>query len=450
MLASQYLKEDYAFLKVGRVGATHSDITQKVVYVDEAEKFKVLIDLLLSADPVRTLIFVETKRGCDTLDSMLYQDDFPVTSIHGDRTQREREDALTSFRNGHTPIMVATAVAARGLDIKAVMHVINYDMPSDINEYVHRIGRTARAGNHGLATSFITNRSMDLAQPLTKLLVEANQVIPDFLKEYVPANLQFDEDEELPAAYPGRRGGGGGGGHGNNDGGYGSRDRQDRNGNFGGDNDGGLEAVVVMKAVSVVVVVTVTKEALVVVVVTKAVSVVVAVTVTKAVSVVVVVKKTVSETLAVDDMEMTIDATTVDHTAVPATTATDSKSRTMMAATRALGEESKITPAHPGAENRTILLHRRGAENRTILLHRHGAETKRTRAHRGEETPQITILRQNRQRHRRPDRGEETRPASKRLEVHPMVATRLPNKRLEVRPGAATLMFVLQSHQSPR
>ena len=96
-----------------------------------------------------TLVFVETKKGADALEAFLHNDGYPVTSIHGDRTQREREDALRSFRAGRCPVLVATAVAARGLDIPNVKHVINFDLPSDIEEYVHRIGRTGRMGNLG-------------------------------------------------------------------------------------------------------------------------------------------------------------------------------------------------------------------------------------------------------------------------------------------------------------
>ena len=86
----------------------------------------------------RTLVFVETKKGADQLDDFLYREGFPVTSIHGDRSQREREEALRRFKTGQTPIIVATAVAARGLDIPNVKHVINFDLPGDVEEYVHR------------------------------------------------------------------------------------------------------------------------------------------------------------------------------------------------------------------------------------------------------------------------------------------------------------------------
>ena len=84
------------------------------------------------------MVFVETKKGADQLDDFLYREGFPVTSIHGDRSQREREEALRRFKTGQTPIIVATAVAARGLDIPNVKHVINFDLPGDVEEYVHR------------------------------------------------------------------------------------------------------------------------------------------------------------------------------------------------------------------------------------------------------------------------------------------------------------------------
>jgi ATP-dependent RNA helicase DDX3X len=140
-LARDFLRPDYLFLKVGRVGGTTNSITQKMIYVEEEDKRDALRTLLNSQPPSRTLIFVETKRSADSLDQYLYERSFPSTSIHGDRTQMEREDALQAFKSGQCPILVATAVAARGIDIRNVMHVINYDMPNDMDEYIHRIGR---------------------------------------------------------------------------------------------------------------------------------------------------------------------------------------------------------------------------------------------------------------------------------------------------------------------
>merc|ERR1711902_372267 len=123
----------------------------------EVEKFgkrNKLIELLRDVGTDKTLIFVETKRNADFLATALSQEGFPTTSIHGDRLQREREEALRDFKTGRMPILVATAVAARGLDIKGVAHVVNYDLPKTIDEYVHRIDRTGRVGNTGKATSF--------------------------------------------------------------------------------------------------------------------------------------------------------------------------------------------------------------------------------------------------------------------------------------------------------
>jgi ATP-dependent RNA helicase DDX3X len=112
MLARDFLK-DYVFLSVGRVGSTSENITQKVEYVEDMDKRSVLLDILHTHGPGLTLIFVETKRMADSLSDFLINQNFPATSIHGDRTQRERERALEMFRNGRCPILVATAVAAR-------------------------------------------------------------------------------------------------------------------------------------------------------------------------------------------------------------------------------------------------------------------------------------------------------------------------------------------------
>ncbi|GFG30573.1 hypothetical protein Cfor_10491 [Coptotermes formosanus] len=152
ILARDFL-DNYIFLAVGRVGSTSENITQKVVWVEEHDKRSFLLDLLNAAGLSQptpeslTLVFVETKKGADSLEEFLHHEGYPVTSIHGDRSQREREEALRRFRSGATPILVATAVAARGLDIPHVKHVINFDLPSDVEEYVHRIGRTGRMGN---------------------------------------------------------------------------------------------------------------------------------------------------------------------------------------------------------------------------------------------------------------------------------------------------------------
>ncbi|KAK3945131.1 P-loop containing nucleoside triphosphate hydrolase protein [Diplogelasinospora grovesii] len=204
MLARDFLK-DYVFLSVGRVGSTSENITQKVEYVEDVDKRSVLLDILHTHGAGLTLIFVETKRMADSLSDFLINQNFPATSIHGDRTQRERERALEMFRNGRCPILVATAVAARGLDIPNVTHVINYDLPTDIDDYVHRIGRTGRAGNTGLSTAFFNRGNRGVVRELLDLLKEANQEVPAFL-ETIARESSFGGG--------GGRGRGGGGGRG--------------------------------------------------------------------------------------------------------------------------------------------------------------------------------------------------------------------------------------------
>ncbi|KAI5961659.1 DED1 [Candida pseudojiufengensis] len=180
MLARDFLK-DYIFLSVGRVGSTSENITQKVLYVEDDEKKSVILDLLNANENGLTIVFTETKRMADNLADFLYDQGFPATAIHGDRSQYEREKALAAFKNGAAPILVATAVAARGLDIPNVSHVINYDLPSDIDDYVHRIGRTGRAGNVGIATAFFNRNNKNVVKGLIELLGEANQEVPEFL-----------------------------------------------------------------------------------------------------------------------------------------------------------------------------------------------------------------------------------------------------------------------------
>ncbi|XP_029372256.1 ATP-dependent RNA helicase DDX3X-like isoform X7 [Echeneis naucrates] len=182
ILARDFL-EEYIFLAVGRVGSTSENITQKVVWVEESDKRSFLLDLLsATGKDSLTLVFVETKKGADALEDFLYREGYACTSIHGDRSQRDREEALNQFRSGKCPILVATAVAARGLDISNVKHVINFDLPSDIEEYVHRIGRTGRVGNLGLATSFFNDKNGNITKDLLDILVEAKQEVPSWLE----------------------------------------------------------------------------------------------------------------------------------------------------------------------------------------------------------------------------------------------------------------------------
>ncbi|XP_058479442.1 DEAD-box helicase 3 X-linked a isoform X10 [Solea solea] len=226
ILARDFL-EDYIFLAVGRVGSTSENITQKVVWVEEPDKRSFLLDLLnATGKDSLTLVFVETKKGADALEDFLYREGYSCTSIHGDRSQRDREEALHQFRSGQSPILVATAVAARGLDISNVKHVINFDLPSDIEEYVHRIGRTGRVGNLGLATSFFNDKNSNITKDLLDILGEAKQEVPSWLE-----SLAYDHQHKSSGRGRSKRFSGG----------FGARDyRQTPGGaaNFGGSRGG--------------------------------------------------------------------------------------------------------------------------------------------------------------------------------------------------------------------
>ena len=179
-MAFEFLADDYLFLAMARLGGAFKDVSQKFEQVEQYDKREKLLNIIRESSEGairKTLVFVETKKTADFLASYMCQSDVPATSIHGDRLQREREEALRDFKRGDKPVLVATAVAARGLDIKGVEHVVNYDLPSEIDEYVHRIGRTGRVGNTGLATSFFDQRKDGgLATYLLDILGAAQQV----------------------------------------------------------------------------------------------------------------------------------------------------------------------------------------------------------------------------------------------------------------------------------
>ncbi|KAL2020969.1 hypothetical protein VTK56DRAFT_7743 [Thermocarpiscus australiensis] len=220
-LAKTYLAENHVRIRVGRAGSSHENIKQNVIYVDPSLKKQALADLMSSLPPTRTIIFVNHKRTADELDDYLYNHGFPCSSMHSDRTQKEREATMRGFRSGDSPILITTGVTARGIDVRNVMHVVNYDLPSmdhgGIEEYIHRIGRTGRIGHRGLATSFYSNRDEAIASVLTRTLMETKQEIPDFLQQYVPEgataeNLKFEADSDFEDNTAGTGAGAGNGG----------------------------------------------------------------------------------------------------------------------------------------------------------------------------------------------------------------------------------------------
>merc|ERR1712066_260600 len=131
----------------------------------------------------RILIFSSTKRDSDQLTREMRTDGFPALCIHGDKKQEERDWVLKEFKEGKSPILVATDVASRGLDVKDIKYVINYDFPGGIEDYIHRIGRTGRAGATGSSYTFFTADKAKHAKDLISVLKEASQPVPEELEK---------------------------------------------------------------------------------------------------------------------------------------------------------------------------------------------------------------------------------------------------------------------------
>jgi ATP-dependent RNA helicase RhlE len=144
-------------VQIGRRSAPAERAEQQLFKVHESQKTPLLIHLLDESDG-RVLVFVRTKRGVDKLARTVRRRGYRSARIHGDRGQEERTEAMDGFRDGKHRVLIATDIAARGLDIENIEHVINYDFPHAAEDYVHRIGRTARVAAKGLATSFVTRR----------------------------------------------------------------------------------------------------------------------------------------------------------------------------------------------------------------------------------------------------------------------------------------------------
>ncbi|KAM8724090.1 putative ATP-dependent RNA helicase DDX17 isoform 1-T1 [Acanthopagrus schlegelii] len=187
-LAEDFLK-DYVQINVGalELSANHN-ILQIVDVCMESEKDHKLIQLMeeiMAEKENKTIIFVETKKRCDDLTRRMRRDGWPAMCIHGDKSQPERDWVLSEFRSGKAPILIATDVASRGLDVEDVKFVINYDYPNSSEDYIHRIGRTARSTNKGTAYTFFTPGNLRQARELIRVLEEARQAINPKLLQLV-------------------------------------------------------------------------------------------------------------------------------------------------------------------------------------------------------------------------------------------------------------------------
>jgi ATP-dependent RNA helicase DDX5/DBP2 len=179
-LAADYLRFPVK-VKVGSVSAPTANVSQHIEKVADAAKLDRLCELMLEEKAEAgklgrsvpmTVVFVERKARCDDVAELLTAEGVPAVALHGGRSQGEREGALRDFSTGRVPVLVATDVASRGLDVKGIAHVVNMDLPKAFEDYVHRIGRTGRAGATGRATSFYTDRDSYVVAQIKMALSE--------------------------------------------------------------------------------------------------------------------------------------------------------------------------------------------------------------------------------------------------------------------------------------
>ena len=182
-LASSYL-QDPVTIEVARSNAAASTVEQHFYSVGADDKRRALHQILKTRDMKQAFVFVNSKLGCAKLARSLEREGLKTTALHGDKSQEERLKALDAFKKGEVDLLVCTDVAARGLDIKDVPAVFNFDVPFNAEDYIHRIGRTGRAGASGLAVSFVASSDIRLVSDIEKLLNTKIELEP----------LEFDED----------------------------------------------------------------------------------------------------------------------------------------------------------------------------------------------------------------------------------------------------------------
>lgn len=225
-LAGAYLTNPKK-VQVSPPGKAADKVTQEVHFMPKPAKPAALRKILSQDPDALVLVFGRTKHGCEKLMKGLVADGFNAASIHGNKSQGQRDRAIKAFRDGQVKILVATDVAARGIDIPGVAYVINYELPDTPDNYVHRIGRTARAGREGEAIAFCSAEEVDLLVQIEKVMKMSIPVASGTRPEAVKV-------EKPQRGGGGRRRGGGGGGGRPGGGGGGNRKPQSAGGGGGG------------------------------------------------------------------------------------------------------------------------------------------------------------------------------------------------------------------------
>ncbi|TVQ94798.1 MAG: DEAD/DEAH box helicase [Deltaproteobacteria bacterium] len=184
---SREILNDPVMVEVTPQATTVEKIQQKVMIVPQADKKRLLRELIHTQDVERAIVFTRTKRGANRLVQQLERGGIEAVAIHGNKSQNARQRALDAFRDGRMAILVATDVASRGIDVDDISHVFNYDLPHEPESYVHRIGRTARAGREGIAIAFCDPDEVKNLRQIERLIGEA---------------IEVDEDHEWHTALP--------------------------------------------------------------------------------------------------------------------------------------------------------------------------------------------------------------------------------------------------------
>ncbi|TCS63441.1 DEAD/DEAH box helicase [Varunaivibrio sulfuroxidans] len=200
---AQGLLNDPVRVEVAAQATTAERVEQRVLFVAKQKKRDLLTSLMDDEKIARVLIFTRTKHGADRVAKHLDQCGVKAGAIHGNKTQRARENALRAFRGGHLRALVATDIAARGIDVEGVTHVINFELPNDPESYVHRIGRTARGGADGIALSFCDGEERGYLRSIEKIIRQSVTVEED----HPFHSAEIANDPGFGAAKPKKRGG---------------------------------------------------------------------------------------------------------------------------------------------------------------------------------------------------------------------------------------------------
>jgi ATP-dependent RNA helicase RhlE len=219
-------------VEVAPVATTADRVEQRVMFVEKDDKRHLLVELLKDPAIERALVFARTKHGADRVARHLHEAGIGVDAIHGNKSQGQRERALSAFKNGRARVLVATDIAARGIDVDGVSHVVNFDLPNVPESYVHRIGRTARAGHAGVALSFCDREERGFLRDIERLIRQSVPVVADHpYRSAAPAASPSGGPARRPGRPAARSGPGGPGHHGagyagdrRRDAGHGGRD----------------------------------------------------------------------------------------------------------------------------------------------------------------------------------------------------------------------------------